>query len=144
MAMTETRPVAAVSPGRPKGGNQRVYAVAFDMDTKALKEAYGSASWRNAYMDIRNFLATYGFSWKQGSLQFSSAEVTPVTVVLAVQEMTKAFPWFAPCVRDIRMLRIEEDNDLMPAVASVAPVSPHPPAEILDLFSALDADDSVE
>ncbi|EFX0967648.1 virulence factor, partial [Citrobacter freundii] len=28
----------------------------------------------------------------------------------------KKNPWFAPSVQDIRMLRIEENNDLMPAV----------------------------
>ena len=27
-----------------------------------------------------------------------------------------AGPWFAKCVRDIRMLRIEENNNLMPAI----------------------------
>ena len=27
-----------------------------------------------------------------------------------------AYDWFAPSVRDIRMLRIEDNNDLMPAI----------------------------
>ena len=30
--------------------------------------------------------------------------------------IAKANPWFAPSVTDIRMLRIEDNNDLMPAV----------------------------
>jgi len=31
-------------------------------------------------------------------------------------DLARTLPWFAACVRDIRMLRIEELNDLMPAV----------------------------
>jgi virulence-associated protein VapD len=38
------------------------------------------------------------------------------TTVLAVQEVSKRYSWFRVAVRDIRMLRIEENNDLMPAV----------------------------
>ncbi|HEV3439750.1 MAG TPA: hypothetical protein VG122_20460 [Gemmata sp.] len=34
--------------------------------------------------------------------------------------MTTQLPWFAASVRDIRMLRIEELNDLMPVVQRVA------------------------
>ena len=31
-------------------------------------------------------------------------------------DLAKTLPWFAASVRDIRMMRIEELNDLMPAV----------------------------
>jgi virulence-associated protein VapD len=34
--------------------------------------------------------------------------------------LAKRYPWFAPSVRDIRMLRIEENNNLMPAVERIA------------------------
>lgn len=122
-----------------------MYAIAFDMDTNALQAEWvangGTAKgWRSAYAQMGEFLGRYGFTWQQGSLQFSSAETDPVSVVLAVQEMTKQFPWFAPSVRDIRMLRIEENNDLRPAVASVAPLAPHEPAQIIDLFTAMEQD----
>jgi virulence-associated protein VapD len=33
-----------------------------------------------------------------------------------IDDYTAAFPWFAASVCDVRMLRIEELNDLMPAV----------------------------
>jgi virulence-associated protein VapD len=36
--------------------------------------------------------------------------------VLAAIDLSNTLPWFAASVRDIRMLRIEELNDLMPAV----------------------------
>jgi virulence-associated protein VapD len=40
--------------------------------------------------------------------------------VLAVQDLARAYPWFnSSVVTDIRMLRIEEDNDLNPAIVSV-------------------------
>jgi virulence-associated protein VapD len=35
---------------------------------------------------------------------------------MAALELGRTLPWFAASVRDIRMLRIEENNDLMPAV----------------------------
>ena len=144
MTMTEMRPAADVQPGFG-GRRQRVYAIAFDMDTKALRDAWNAnggspRGWRAAYPQMGEFLSRYGFTWQQGSLQFSSADTDPVTVVLAVQEMTKQFPWFAPSVRDIRMLRIEENNDLRPAVESIAPLKPHPAPEIIDLFTAMDQD----
>jgi virulence-associated protein VapD len=41
--------------------------------------------------------------------------------VVAAIDVSKKLPWFAPSVRDIRMLRIEELNDLMPAVQQAAP-----------------------
>jgi len=44
------------------------------------------------------------------------AKVDAVTCVLAVQELSRTFPWFAASVRDIRMLRIEDNNDLKPAL----------------------------
>jgi len=62
-------------------------------------------------------LLEHGFQWQQGSVYFGSETVTPVTCVLAIQELTKRFEWLRTCARDIRMLRIEENNDLRPAFA---------------------------
>ncbi len=45
--------------------------------------------------------------------------VDAVTVVTATQKLTKTFPWFAASVSDIRMLRIEDNNDLHPAIEAV-------------------------
>jgi virulence-associated protein VapD len=95
----------------------RMYAVAFDLDTETLSQTYGSPSYNNAYSDIRKFLQSKGFDWQQGSVYFGNPEkVDAVKCVLAVQELSKSFAWFAASVRDIRMLRIEENNDLKPAV----------------------------
>ena len=97
-----------------------MYAVAFDMDTESLQQLYGTASYNNAYSDIRKVLQKHGFTWQQGSVYFGSDQVNAVTCVLAVMDVSSTFPWFAQSVRDIRMLRIEEFNDLMPAVQQAA------------------------
>lgn len=93
-----------------------MYAIAFDMDTESLQLNYGSPSYNNAYADIKKVLLKHGFTWQQGSVYFGGEKVNAVTCVLAVVEVAATFPWFSVSVRDIRMLRIEEFNDLMPAV----------------------------
>jgi virulence-associated protein VapD len=93
----------------------RVYAVAFDMDIEQLRANYGDP-YNNAYLEIRRVLQRHGFSWQQGSVYFGGPDVTAVSCVLAAMDLARSLPWFAASVRDIRMLRIEELNDLMPAV----------------------------
>lgn len=93
----------------------RVYAIAFDLDTERLQGIY-PGTYTNAYHDIRRILERHGFVNQQGSLYFGNEKTDPVKCVLAIQEVTKAYSWFRVAVRDIRMLRIEENNDLMPAV----------------------------
>ena len=105
--------------GHNRKRSETVYAITFDLDTQMLEQHYDGPSWRNAYMDIRKALADHGFDWRQGSVYFGDDDVTAVTCVLAVQDMAGRFPWFSPAVRDIRMLRIEENNDLLPAIERV-------------------------
>ena len=100
-----------------KGG--RVYAIAFDMDIEQLQTNYGDP-YNNAYLEIRRVLQRHGFAWQQGSVYFGGPDVTAATVMIAVIDLTTRLPWFAASVRDIRMLRIEELNDLMPVVERVA------------------------
>lgn len=96
-------------------GKVSMYAVAFDLDTEILKQTYGDPA-NNAYGEIKRFLLDKGFNWQQGSVYFGTDQINAVTCVLAITEMSRALPWFAASVRDIRMLRIEEYNDLMPAL----------------------------
>lgn len=102
--------------GHNSGRGQRVYAISFDLDTKQLEALYPNASWQNAYADVRRFLERKGFEWKQGSVYFGDETVDAVTCVLTTQQMAAEFAWFTPSVRDIRMLRIEENNDLGQAI----------------------------
>jgi virulence-associated protein VapD len=100
-----------------RGG--RMYAICFDLDQDQLKRHYPNAAETGAYHDIRRALEKFGFARQQGSVYFGDQHVTPVTCVMAVQAVQKAYPWFAKVVSDIRMLRIEEHNDLMPAIAQI-------------------------
>ena len=93
----------------------RVYAIAFDMDIDSLRQAYGD-QYNNAYTEIRRVLERHGFAWQQGSVHFGGDRINAVTCVLAAIDLARSLPWFAAAVRDIRMLRIEELNDLMPAI----------------------------
>ena len=49
-------------------------------------------------------------------MYFGGDNINAVTCVLAAMELSRSLAWFAPSVKDIRMLRIEEFNNLMPAV----------------------------
>ena len=93
----------------------RMYAISFDMDIESLRLNYGDP-YNNAYMEIRRVLQSHGFLWQQGSVYFGGEQINAVTCVLAAIDLSRQLPWFTSSVRDIRMLRIEELNDLMPAV----------------------------
>ena len=93
-----------------------MYAIVFDFDTDMLRQTYPGSSWNNAYTEVRNYLTSRGFEWKQGSAYFGDDTVDAVRCVRTVQKMAKTFAWFTPSVRDIRMLRIEENNDLKAAL----------------------------
>lgn len=95
-----------------RNGGGRMYAIVFDFDTETLEQLYPNQSWRNAYTDVRTYLTARGFEWKQVSTYFGDDTVDAVRCVRAVQKLSAKFSWFKPSVRDIRMLRIEENNDL--------------------------------
>lgn len=97
-----------------------MYAITFDLDTKKLEELYPSPNWRKAYDDIADYLYDYGFERQQGSVYFGDKFVDAVVCVTAVQQMSNDYSWLKDCVKDIRMLRIEERNDLMPALKGLA------------------------
>jgi len=93
-----------------------MYAIAFDLDNAMLEKTYHNSSWRNAYGDVGKFLREHGFERQQGSVYFGDESVDMVTCQTAVQRLTLTYDWFAPSVNDIRMLRIEDNNDLTPAI----------------------------
>jgi virulence-associated protein VapD len=69
-----------------------------------------------ANSEIRKVLEQHGFKLQQGRVYFGGPEINAVICVLAAMDLAKSLPWFAASVRDIRMMCIEELNDLMPAV----------------------------
>jgi virulence-associated protein VapD len=118
---TRTNPIRAGLPPTFKREGV-VYAIAFDMDIEQLRIHYGDP-YNNAYVEIRRVLEGHNFLWQQGSVYFGGEEVTAATVMVAVIDLTTKLPWFAASVRDVRMLRIEELNDLMPVVQRIAGLS---------------------
>jgi virulence-associated protein VapD len=118
IAITDRPELSFSEIGRPPENlNQesRVYAIAIDMDIDSLRSAYGDP-YNNAYAEIKKVLQKHGFVWQQGSVYFGGEKINAVTRVLAAIDLAQSLPWFVASVRDIRMLRIEEMNDLMPAV----------------------------
>lgn len=104
--------------GHNRSGNKRMYAVVFDLDQETLNQLYHGNNANNAYADIRRFLTARGFEWKQGSTYFGDPDVIDaVKCVTVIQKLSRKYDWFQPSVKDIRMLRIEENNDLMTALA---------------------------
>ena len=95
-----------------------MYAIAFDLDTELLQQVYPGPSWRHGYDEMRAIVEAEGFSWRQGSVYFGDATVDPVKCVLVTQRLARELTWFTAAVRDMRMLRIEENNDLGRAVTS--------------------------
>ena len=113
--LKETQPLIRHElPGEFRRRSQ-VYAIAIDMDIEQLRANYGDP-YDNAYLEIRVILLGHGFAWQQGSVYYGGESVTAVTCVLAAIDLAQSLSWFGASVRDIRMLRIEELNDLMPAV----------------------------
>ena len=95
-----------------------MYAIVLDLDTNVLKQSLGD-NYPKAYADIKGVLVKYGFSHQQGSVYFGDSGVDAVKAVTATQKLAKSFSWFAASVSDIRMLRIEENNNLKPAIDEV-------------------------
>lgn len=93
-----------------------MYAIVFDLDTNILGNVYPGNHYNQAYSDIRRFLEPKGFEWQQGSTYFGNENQTAVSCTAAVIELTRQFPWLKQAIRDIRMLRIEENNDLGPII----------------------------
>jgi virulence-associated protein VapD len=98
--------------------NTRVYAIAFDLDTKIAQRLCGD-NWRGTCYDkIEAIMREHGFIRMQGSLYFGTDESDSVSCVLAVQAIDNRCAWFGRVVRDLRMFRIDENNNLLPALSN--------------------------
>ena len=98
--------------------SRRVYAIAFDLDCEVAERLCG-ANFRGAcYQKIERVLAEHGFERRQGSLFFGGEDSDAVQCVVAVQDLDRRFHWFGRAVKDLRMLRVDENNDLLPALSN--------------------------
>jgi virulence-associated protein VapD len=86
-----------------------VYAIAYDLNAEAAVR-------HGAYDKIARVLATHGFSRQQGSVFYGNYETQASSCFRAVLEMHRKFTWFWEVVKDMRMLRIDENDDLLSVV----------------------------
>ncbi len=96
-----------------------MYAIVFNLNTDLLARHYGDpldGAYEGAYDEVRKLLQRHGFERQHANVYFGGEQVNAVTCVLAVRDLGLMLSWFSASVQDIRMLRIEEMNDLMPAV----------------------------
>lgn len=94
-----------------------MYAIIFKLDQESLVKANHDGNLQSAYASIDRCLKSYGFTQQHEGLFFGDVgKVDAVSCVLAVMYLSRICQWFSTAVRDIRMLRIEEDADLMNAV----------------------------
>jgi virulence-associated protein VapD len=92
-----------------------MYAITYQLDRDALRRACGNRE-INPDAEIRRILQQHGFTWQQGTLYFGDERVDAVMSCLAAMDLAKSLPWFAASVREMRLLRITDVDDLMPAV----------------------------
>jgi virulence-associated protein VapD len=98
------------------------YAIAFDLDTKAMKAAGLSNSDRTRVYqsEIPQALASCGFTaHPQGSLYHTEAEQNPITAIMQLQSslMNKA-PQFCQFVKRVHVFRMEEWSDVTTLIAN--------------------------
>jgi len=114
-ALTRQQGTSRVFDDFESGNPDRVYAITFDLNLAKLRERYPGA-YSGAYDAICRVLGEHGFRRQQQSVYFGQRGSNSVTCVLAIQDVQKRHPWFRHVVGDVRMLRIEEHNDLYPAL----------------------------
>lgn len=94
---------------RPLKGTGRVYAIAYDLNKDAA-ELHG------AWAKIARVLESHGFRRQQGSVFYGDENTSAMTCARAVLDLYDKYAWFWEVVRDMRMLRISEQDDLLAIV----------------------------
>ena len=98
------------------------YAIAFDLDTTAMRAAGVTAAERtNIYQtEIPNALSACGFTaHPQGSLYHTEADQNPITAIMQLQStLTGQAPRFCQFVRRVHVFRMEEWSDVTTLIAN--------------------------
>ena len=96
------------------------YAIWIDLDPASLEDYYVPESGDSAFMVIGREIGKCGFILQRSGTYLGDYTVDAVRSVLAIQTLATNLPWFEHCVRDIKLLRIEEICDLRPAIDLVS------------------------
>lgn len=86
-----------------------MYAIIFEFDSNNLINDIP-----NGYDSIRKFMASNYFEWKSPNLYFGNNNIDAVMCILTVQRLSSKYEWFSTYIKDIRLLRIEDNIDLKP------------------------------
>ena len=118
MALAASQATGTPRAGRNFGDAKRpfVSAIMVGINPARLQEMHRNSSSQNANSAIAKRLRDFGFEYRQGSVYFGDDSVGVVPFVLAVPSVVRDFDWFEPSITDIRMLKIENNNDLLPVV----------------------------
>ena len=82
---------------------KKLKTIAFDLDTKILKERYTKGDWHNAYSDIRAFIEKKHFKHVQGSVYDSNIKMNDFELGDLVNDMCRNFKeWLPQCIKSIR------------------------------------------
>ena len=92
-----------------------MFAIAFDMDIKLLRNTYGEP-YNNAYYEIKIILRKYNFFNTQGSVYLT--ENDDMANLFSAIEALKNTTWFKISVRDIRAFKVENWSDFTALVNS--------------------------
>ncbi|HEP3232637.1 TPA: VapD, partial [Campylobacter upsaliensis] len=84
------------------GNSKKLKSIAFDLDTKALKENYTKGDWHNAYNDINSYLNEKGFKHTQGSVYDSTTKFSDEELGDLIEKMCEKLTWLPQCVKSIR------------------------------------------
>ena len=90
-----------------------MFAIAFDLVVADTAKNHPKGV-SQAYTDIGNTLAQFGFEWRQGSVYTTDSD-NMATLFSAIMAL-KALPWFPPSVRDIRAFKVENWSDFTAVV----------------------------
>jgi virulence-associated protein VapD len=85
-----------------------MFAIAFDMDIKELRNSYGDP-YNNAYYEIKILLRKYDFYNTQGSVYLTAKD--DMANLFAAIFALKKISWFKSSVRDIRAFKVENWSD---------------------------------
>lgn len=85
-----------------------MFAIAFDMDIKELRNYYGEP-YNNAYYEIKIILRRYEFFNTQGSVYLTNKD--DMANLFAAIFALKKIVWFKKAVRDIRAFKVENWSD---------------------------------
>ena len=95
----------------------RLLGLFVDLDPDSLKR-YPNLGPALAYFEIYKFLQHYGFDWRIGPVFIGTQYRSPEDLSNCIRRLCIQFAWFGPSTRTLRLIRIEQLNDLTSIVPS--------------------------